>query len=160
MIRTATPADAPVIARIYAPFISDTIVTFEEVAVSVEEMEQRIRQVMASYPWLVYEEEGAVIGYAYGTQWRQRAAYRRTVETAIYLAPEALGRGVGRMLYQALLDDLRERGFHVAMGVIALPNAESVVLHEKLGFAKAAHFTEVGYKFGRWVDVGYWQRTL
>lgn len=160
MIRTATPADAPVIARIYAPFISDTIVTFEEVAVSAQEMEQRIRQVMASYPWLVYEEEGLVIGYAYGTQWRQRAAYRHTVETAIYLAPEALGRGVGRTLYQALLDDIRERDCHVAMGVIALPNPGSVALHEKLGFAKAAHFAEVGYKFGRWVDVGYWQRTL
>ncbi|HEX2617640.1 MAG TPA: arsinothricin resistance N-acetyltransferase ArsN1 family B [Flavobacteriales bacterium] len=160
MIRTATPADAPAICRIYAPFIRDTTITFEEEPVPVAEMERRITTTTANYPWLVLDTDAGVIGYAYATRWRERHAYRYTVETAIYLAPEAQGKGLGAPLYTALLAALRERGSRVAMGVIALPNASSVALHERLGFHKAGHFERVGYKFDRWIDVGLWQLML
>ena len=160
MIRPVTLADAAAICRIYDHYIARTVITFEEEPVSPAEMEQRIAAITPQYPWLVAEEEGVVMGYAYASTWRSRSAYRFVAETTVYLAPEAMGRGLGRSLYTALLASLRERGFHAAMGVIALPNDTSVALHEKLGFFKAAHFPEVGWKFGRWVDVGYWQIML
>lgn len=159
-IRPVALADAPAICRIYDHYIAHTVVTFEEEPVAPAEMEGRITALVPQFPWLVAEEGGTVVGYAYASTWRTRTAYRFVAETTVYLAPEAMGRGLGASLYTALLTALRERGFHVAMGVIALPNDASVALHEKLGFAKAAHFPEVGRKFGRWVDVGYWQLML
>jgi L-amino acid N-acyltransferase YncA len=108
-------------------------------------------------PWLVAESAGAAIGYAYASPWRARPAYRFSVESTVYVAPEHMRRGVGSALYAELLDRLRVSGIHTVMGGIALPNDASVRLHEKLGMKRVAHFHDVGFKFGQWVDVGYWQ---
>jgi phosphinothricin acetyltransferase len=159
-IRDARAADADAIARIYNHYIRDTIITFEETDVTPQEMARRIAEVTVRYPWLVGEENGAVAGYAYGAQWADRSAYRHSVQSSIYLAHDATGRGLGTQLYQALLARLRQQPIHAVLGGISLPNAASVALHEKCGFEKVAHFSEVGFKFGRWIDVGYWQITL
>lgn len=161
MIRQAVATDAEAIARIYNHYILETIVTFEEQPVSPSEMAERIAEVTAaSLPWLVAEQGGSVLGYARASKWKGRSAYRFSVETTIYLAPNCLGNGLGTSLYQVLLKQLKELGLHVAIGGIALPNAASLALHEKLGFHKVAQFAEVGFKFGKWIDVGYWQLTL
>ena len=160
-LRDASPADAPAIAAIYNPYVLDTAISFEEDAVTGSDMARRVADVQdAGLPWLVAESGGVVIGYAYATKWRVRHAYRHSVETSVYLAPDAARRGVGSALYTALLERLRADGYHLAIGGIALPNAASVALHEKMGYEKAAHFKEVGFKFGRWLDVGYWQKIL
>ena len=160
MIRPVAPSDAAAIAAIYNPYIRDTTITFEEEPVSTEEMAARIAKVTADFPWLVWEEAGEVIGYAYASTWRTRHAYRFAVETAIYLASGQHGQGRGATLYQALLAELRQRGFHLVLGCLALPNDPSIRLHEKLGFKKVGHMTEAGWKFGAWVDVGFWELLL
>ncbi|MEO7579954.1 MAG: N-acetyltransferase family protein, partial [Massilia sp.] len=130
-------------------------------AVSEAEMARRIADVgAAGLPWLLLEDADGIAGYAYATKWRVRHAYRYSVETTVYLAPARAGGGLGTRLYQALLARLRGAGVHLAIGGIALPNPASVALHEKAGFVAAALFTEVGFKFDRWIDVGYWQIRL
>jgi phosphinothricin acetyltransferase len=159
-VRPATAADAEAIARIYGHYVANTTISFEEVAVPAAEMAQRIDEVLsASLPWLVAEQGGRLVGYAYAGKWKGRCAYRHSVETSVYVDPAFTGRGIGRQLYRALLQLLRERSIHAVIGGIALPNAASVALHESMGFSKVAHFREVGYKFGQWIDVGYWQKT-
>ncbi len=161
MIRSATARDADAIAGIYNHYVVNTPVTFETEPVGVVEMAQRIEEILAaSLPWLVIEENGTVVGYAYAGKWKGRCAYRHSVETTVYLDAESTGRGHGGALYEALLGQLRALGLHVAIGGIALPNPASVALHEKFGFEPVARFREVGFKFGQWVDVGYWQRML
>ncbi|TWT76898.1 Phosphinothricin N-acetyltransferase [Posidoniimonas polymericola] len=159
-IRDATPADFDAIAAVYNHYIANTVVTFELEPVTPEEIGRRIETVTRDNPWLVLETGEGVVGYAYASRWHARAAYRHTLETSVYLSPAACGNGHGRRLYDELLRRLEGRGVHVLMAGIALPNAASVTLHERLGFVKAAHYTEVGYKFDRWIDVGYWQKTL
>lgn len=160
-IRPASPADAERICAIYNHYIATTTISFEEEPVAVADMAQRIADVgAAQLPWLVMEEGNQLIGYAYATRWRVRAAYRFAVESTVYLAPDHAGKGAGTLLYQALLAELRQRDLHLVIGGIAQPNEASVRLHERLGFQKVAHFSEVGLKFGRWVDVGYWQLKL
>jgi phosphinothricin acetyltransferase len=161
VIRSATEDDADAIAEIYNHYILDTVVTFEEQALSAGEMSRRIDKVSSdSLPYLVAVRDDAVVGYAYAARWHERSAYRYSVETTIYLESRHVGKGIGSRLYSVLLDQLEGRGLHVAMGGIALPNPGSVALHEKLGFRKVAHYREVGFKFGQWIDVGYWQRVL
>ena len=161
LIRDAHASDAPAIAAIYNPYILETTISFEEEPVPDADMARRVADVQAAgLPWLVAEEGGAVIGYAYATKWRVRHAYRHSVETSVYLAPAAARKGIGTALYEALFARLRAGEYHLAIGGIALPNEASVALHEKMGYEKAAHFKEVGFKFGRWLDVGYWQKTL
>lgn len=161
IIRQATEADAFTLVKIYNPFITDTVVTFEYDPVSAEEFAGRMRKVLeGGYPYLVAEEDGRVIGYAYAVQWRTRAAYRYTVESTVYLDPTHRGKGMGTALYRALLEELKTRGFHVVIGGITLPNPTSVALHEKLGFKKVADFEEVGFKFDQWLDVGFWELKL
>lgn len=161
VVRPAQETDAQGIADIYNPFIISTTVTFEEEAVTAEEIQRRIRGVKSiPMPWLCAEYEGELAGYAYASRWRERSAYRFVAETTIYIAPAFIGRGIGKVLYRTLLEQLRTSGIHTVIGVIALPNPASVTLHEKLGFIKVAHFNEVGFKFERWIDVGYWQRIL
>lgn len=160
LIRRVVPGDACAIVEIYNPHVVNTIVTFEEVPVDEATMRRRIADIVASHVWLVAEMDGRVAGYAYASAWRPRSAYRHSVETTVYVADHAARRGIGTALYDALLPELAQRGFHCAMGIIALPNAGSVGLHERMGFAKAAHFREAGWKFGRWIDVGFWQRML
>lgn len=160
-VRPALPADAAAICAIYNYYVATTTITFEEDPVAEPDMAQRIADVEAAgLPWLVAEAGGKVVGYAYATKWRARPAYRHSVESTVYVDAACVGQGVGRALYAALLDELRGRGLHVVIGGIALPNAGSVGLHEALGFRKVARFSEVGMKFGRWIDVGYWQLNL
>ena len=160
-IRDATVDDAETIASIYNHYVLNTSISFEEAEVPAIEIAGRIADVHAAgLPWLVAEVDGAVAGYAYATKWRVRHAYRFSVESSVYLAPASAGKGIGSTLYRALLDRLRDGGYHLAIGGIALPNAASIALHEKLGFEKVAQFREVGFKFGSWTDVGYWQLSL
>lgn len=160
MIRPALLADAMQIAAIYNPYIAETVITFEEQEISGDTMAERMRAVLPSLPWLVWEEHDQIVGYAYAALWKQRSAYRHSVESTIYLHPAAVRRGIGTQLYAALLEELRGRNVHAVVGGIALPNVASTTLHEKLGFNKIAHFREVGRKFNRWVDVGYWELLL
>jgi phosphinothricin acetyltransferase len=160
MIRQCLPSDAERICEIYNHYVRDTVITFEEEPVPAREMGERMRDVAARWTWLVADEDGSVAGYAYASAWKTRSAYRFSVESTVYIAPERTGRGIGTQLYRALIDALREREVHYVTGGIALPNAASVALHERLGFRKVGHFSEVGYKLGRWVDVGYWELIL
>jgi phosphinothricin acetyltransferase len=161
MIRNADPADAGRIAEIYNPYVLNTTITFEENMVEVKEMRSRIEQVVEKgHPWLVMEKDNNVVGYAYASTWRERPAYRFSLESTIYLDQQSGGKGWGTELYTALLEKLQQAGVHAVIGSIALPNPESIRLHEKLGFIKVAQFPEVGFKFNRWIDVGFWQLTL
>lgn len=159
-IRSAALDDAADICAIYNPFVLDTSVSFETEALVPDDMAKRMAEVMESHPWLVAEDGHGVAGYAYASRWRARTAYAATAETTIYLRRDRMGSGIAGPLYLALLDELQRRGFHGALGCIALPNERSVAFHERCGFEKVAHFAQVGRKFGRWVDVGFWQRQL
>lgn len=161
MLRAATPADAAAIAAIYNHYVLHTIVTFEEEAVSADEIAARIREVQgAGIPWFVWEEGGRVLGYSYASKWKSRCSFRYSLETTVYLDRSATGRGLGRQLYTALIDALRALKYHALIGGISIPNPASIALHEKLGFRKIGHFTEVGWKFDQWIDVGYWELVL
>lgn len=160
MIRDAIADDARGVCGIYNPYVLETTITFEEQAVTEQAMRERILETTAALPWLVSEEQGDILGYSYATRWKARPAYRYSVETTVYVKNGAVGRGLGTQLYVELIKRLRGLGMHRAMGGIALPNNASVALHQKLGFKKVAHFPEVGYKMGRWIDVAYWQLEL
>lgn len=161
MIRGAAHRDFEDIARIYNHYVLNAIATFEEEPISAGEMAGRREAIeSAGLPWLVAEQGGQVVGYAYAGKWSGRCSYRFSVESTVYVDPAAVGRGVGTALYKVLLDTLRDKSVHVVIGGIALPNAASVALHERLGFRKVAHFREVGFKFNQWIDVGYWQTAL
>jgi phosphinothricin acetyltransferase len=161
VIREAQLADGEGIARIYNHYVRETVVTFEEQDVTGAIMQGRIAEITSSsLPWLVAEDGSSVVGFAYAGKWKTRAAYRFAVESTIYIENGNTGQGVGTKLYRELLDVLRARSVHAVIGGIALPNSASVSLHERLGFFKVAQFKEVGFKLGRWVDVGYWQLLL
>ena len=160
MIRPATTADAAALCTIYNHYVLETTITFEETAIPPSEMESRIHETLQSLPWLVWEDSAAIQGFAYASKWKGRCAYRHSAEVTVYLDPKSIGRGIGTKLYEVLLADLRQRNFHAVIGGIAVPNAASIALHERLGFRKVAHFEQVGWKFGRWIDVGYWQLLL
>ncbi len=160
-IRMAEPRDVMRIAQIYNHYVKESVITFEEEPVTDSEMAARIAEVRsASLPWLIAEDSSQLTGYAYAAPWRKRSAYRFSVESTVYVAPEWVGRGVGSLLYGVFLPILQAQQIHAVMGGIALPNEASIVLHEKFGFRKVAEFHQVGFKFNRWIDVGYWQRLL
>ncbi len=159
-IRPVLPDDAGPIAAIYNYYVRDTIVSLEEQAVSVAQMRERITHGLAQYPWLALEHDAQLLGYAYASQWKSRVGYRYCAETTIYLEQGHTGHGYGARLYAALLDELQRRGLHCALGGIGLPNAASIALHERLGFRKVGELKQVGWKMGRWIDVGYWQLVL
>jgi phosphinothricin acetyltransferase len=156
-IRDATADDAAAIAAIYAPLVTDSIVSFEEDPPSAEEMADRIA---ASHVWLVAEDDGEVVGYAYGARFHPRAAYRWSTEASIYLAPEARGRGTGKRLVAELLVRLKAMGFVNVFGGTSLPNPASERLLESFGFKKVAHWEHVGFKLDAWHDVSWRQLTL
>lgn len=159
-LRDAAAADAAVIAAIYNHYVATTVISMESDPVGAAEMARRIAEVQdATLPWLVLEEGGAVLGYAYASKWRARPGYRHAVESSVYVDAGLRGRGIGLTLYRALIARLTGR-FHCVIGGIALPNPASVALHERLGFCQVACFKEVGHKFGNWVDVAYWQLHL
>lgn len=159
-LRLATPDDATAILAIYAPIVRDTAISFELVPPEPHEMARRIAAVQDLAPWVVAEVEGAVRAYAYATEFRARPAYRWTLETAVYVAAGARGRGLGRSLYARLLELLRAQGFLQAVGGITLPNPASVRLHESLGFRSVGTFPDVGFKLGAWHAVGFWAKDL
>ena len=161
MIRSAQPNDAGRIAEIYNYYVTQSAVTFEESEVTAAEMKCRIDEVLAvGLPFLVVESGGEVVGYAHASKWKGRCAYRFSVEVSAYIQHGVVGRGFGSALYMELCPRLADKGFHALIGGIALPNDASIRLHEKFGFRQVARFPEVGFKFGRWVDVGYWQRIV
>jgi phosphinothricin acetyltransferase len=161
MIRDARPADAAAIAAIYNHYIEHTVVTFEVDVLTDDDMRARIAKVQGSgLPWLVWDEGGTVRGYAYASKFRDRAAYRFSPESTVYLAPDAVRQGIGTALYGELVSRVRLAGNHLVLGAVALPNEASVALHESLGFTHVGTFSEVGRKFGRWIDVGFWQLRL
>lgn len=159
-IRVATPADAGQIQAIYAPIVRDTVISFEYEPPTVDEMAQRIAATLPTHPYLVCEDGGQVLGYIYGSVFRARTAYRWSVETTIYVDSGSRHRGVGRILYRALLQLLRRQGFHSVFAGITLPNASSVGLHEAVGFRPLGVYQEVGFKHGQWRDVGWWRLAL
>lgn len=162
MIRPVTNEDASSISDIYNPYITDTVVTFEEEETTAADFKQRIAKVNAEgLPWFVAEDEsGNIMGYAYATKWRDRFSYRFSVEVTAYLSTENISKGLGTKLYQALFDELKRKNIHSVIAGITIPNEASIALHEKFSMEKVAHFKEVGLKFNRWLDVGYWQGTL
>jgi L-amino acid N-acyltransferase YncA len=157
-IRDADPErDAAGCAEIYAPVVAETAISFEESAPGAEEMARRMR---AGYDWLVAEESGTVIGYAYATQHRARAAYRWAVDVTAYVDPGHRRRGVARDLYAALFERLRARGYRVACAGVSLPNEASVGLHRAMGFAEVGIYRRIGWKLGKWHDVMWFQLDL
>jgi phosphinothricin acetyltransferase len=160
-IRAAVASDAAAIAALYAHYVLHSTVTFEEQPVDADEIARRMAAVEAAgLPWLVREVDGRLAAYAYATPWRPRSAYRFSVEVTVYVADDARGQGHGRALYTELFAQLQSRGLHAVLAGITLPNDSSIALHEAMGMTKVAHLPEVGFKFGRWLDVGYWHRLL
>lgn len=158
-LRIATTDDAPAVKRIYAPFVDDTAVTFEREVPSVDALETRIGETLPTYPWLVCEREGVVVGYTYAGSVRKRAAYRWSVEVSVYVTGDARGRGVGRALYTALFALLVEQGYRNAFAVTTHSNVGRA-FHEACGFEAVGTLPDAGYKLGEWHDVTWWQRRL
>jgi phosphinothricin acetyltransferase len=158
LIRLARSDDAAAIAAIYRPYVEKSRISFEETAPGADDMAARMQSPL--HPWLVADEDGRVLGYASCSPYHRRPAYRWTVETSVYVAQDAHGRGVGRALLSALIDLLTQQGFVTAIAAIALPNPVSVALHERLGFVAAGTYRGVGFKLDEWTDVSLWQRDL
>ena len=159
-VRTARIADAPAILEIYAPHVLETSVSFETQIPTLVELENRMRETTAKFPWLVLEDGGELLGYAYATKFRVRAAYDWSVESTVYVRMGHERKGIGRALYAELLEKLRTQGVVNVIGGITLPNEGSVRLHESFGFKPVARLPGIGFKFGQWWDVGYWQLEL
>jgi phosphinothricin acetyltransferase len=160
VVRDATAADAQACARIYAPYVTDTPITFETEVPSDAQMARRIEDTARTHAWLVLEDDGEVVGYAYGRPFKERAAYRWSCEVSVYVDRAHRGRGGGRQLYAALLERLTERGFRMAAAGMTQPNEASRRLHEAMGFEPVGTFRDIGWKFGRWHDVTWLQRRL
>lgn len=159
-IRLARPEDAPAIQAIYAPVVASTPTSFELTPPTSEEMRQRVEQTLQTHPWVVYEAQGMLAGYAYASSHRARAAYQWSVDVSAYLHERWRGQGIGRALYISLFALLRLQGFCNACAGITLPNPASVALHERMGMRPVGVYHQVGYKLDAWHDVGWWQGTL
>jgi phosphinothricin acetyltransferase len=159
-VRDAWPADGPACAALYAPYVTDTAITFEDVPPTAAEMSERIAAAVRTHAWLVLERDGHVLGYAYGGPFNRRAAYRWACEVSVYLEPLSRGNGGGRMLYEALFARLAQRGFNMAVAGMTLPNEASVGLHRAMGFEPVGTFRRIGFKHGHWHDVAWMQRAL
>lgn len=161
MIRDVTLADAQRIADIYNYYIEETIITFEYNAVTAEDMATRIQKIKGkNFPFFVYEQNGEIVGYAYLSNWRERVAYDITLETSVYLDRNAIGSGTGSILYKELIERAGKINVHSLIGVISLPNEPSQRLHEKFNFNLVGNFRESGVKFGKLIDVEFWQLIL
>ena len=159
-IRDATPEDGAACAAIYAPYVSETAITFEYEPPTPAEMAERIAKAQQKHAWVVAEDDGRVVGYAYGGQYKERAAYRWACEVSVYLEPGRRRGGTGRALYEALFERLVARGFRTAVAGMTLPNPEREGLHRALGFEKVGVYRRIGWKHGAWHDVAWVQRTL
>lgn len=160
MIREVRPDDAAQIAEIYNRYILETTISFETQPLSAEDMRIRIEEISSYFPYFVAENNGKLTGYCYAHPWKERAAYCKTLETTIYLASEAKGRGLGTRLMTQLIKECRNRGYHALIACITAENEESCQFHERLGFKKVSHFEQVGQKFGRWLDVADYELIL
>jgi L-amino acid N-acyltransferase YncA len=160
IIRDIEEADINSVTHIYNHYIKHTTITFEEVEINSTEMAARIQNIQSLFPFLVCENTSVIVGYAYASKWKDRSAYRHTAEVTIYLHPDHLGKKIGQQLYAELFNQLQQKNLHVLLACIAIPNHASVGLHEKFGFKQAAHFEAVGFKFNRWLNVGYWAKTI
>ena len=159
-IRIACEADIPQILSIYAPYVSETTYSFEYTVPTGEAFLHRFRSITERFPWLVWEEDGRVLGYAYGSLPFERSGYAWCTESSIYLAPEAQGKGIGRRLYSAMEKLLQIQGFRIIYAIITEENKSSVAFHEKLGYHVTAEFPACGYKFGRWLNVLWMEKRL
>ncbi len=157
MIRSVQTEDSAAICQIYNHYVLSSCASFEEQPVSVDTMAQRIAEISARFPWLVYEQQSEVVAYAYLSAWKPRSAYRFSAESSIYLAPKVLSKGLGKQLYQKLLQQLDDYPISTVLAGISLPNQASEGLHQSLGFRKVAELEKVGNKFGRWINIAYWQ---
>jgi L-amino acid N-acyltransferase YncA len=157
LVRLATPSDAEGILTIYAPYISQTSFTFETEVPSIKEFGERIRNYLINWPWLVTEKDGVITGYAYATKHRERVAYQWCTESSIYIHDDFQKAGIGKVLYATLFEILKRQGFNNVYAVINLPNEKSVAFHEKCGFEYFATYEKVGYKLGKWKNVGWWK---
>lgn len=160
MIRAVNIKDAKQLVDIYNYYVVNTIITFDDVPFTVEAFKDKIKTIAANYPFIVFEEDNKILGYAYANKWREKPAYKHTVETTVYLDYLATGKQIGTKLYTELLKQVKSRDYHAIIGGLTLPNDASVKLHEKFGFVQVAHYKEVGLKFDKWLDVGFWQLTL
>ncbi|ULU24739.1 GNAT family N-acetyltransferase [Dyella terrae] len=160
MIRIAHGDDAAAVHDIYTPSVLHGVETFETELPGVDAMRERILTRLRQYPWIVWEENGRVLAYAYASRFRERAAYDWIAETSIYVHPDARRRGIARRLYYTLLDAMRLQGINQAVGVITLPGQSSVAMHEAMGFTPAGVWRSSGYKLDAWWDVGVWQLEL
>jgi L-amino acid N-acyltransferase YncA len=160
MIRIAHTDDAAAVHDIYIPSVLEGVATFETELPGVEAMRERIVGRLRQYPWLIWEEDGRVLAYAYASRFRERAAYDWIAETSIYVHADARRRGIARRLYAVLLDAMTLQGLNQAVGVITLPGEVSVAMHEAMGFTPAGVWRSSGYKLGQWWDVGVWQKEL
>ncbi|MDO5970528.1 GNAT family N-acetyltransferase [Flavivirga aquimarina] len=157
MIRSVHIDDTEQLLEIYNYYVLNSIVTFDDEALPLHTFKDKITKINADYPFIVFEENNEILGYAYGSKWRPKPAYKHTVESTVYVKHGVLGKQIGSKLYTELLSQLRQQNYHIVLGGLTLPNDASVKLHEKFGFEKVAHFKEVGLKFGEWLDVGFWQ---
>ena len=159
-IRPATAADLPRILEIYAPYVEHTAISFEYTVPTLEEFTGRFLTITAQFPWLVWEEDGSILGYAYGSLPFERAAYQWSAEASIYLCPEARGRGIGKSLYAALEDILRRQGYRKVYAIITTANEASVAFHKAVGYRHTATFPDCGYKFGTWYGTVWMEKDL
>ena len=160
MLRIATPADIPAMLEIYGPYVLSSTATFEYTVPTLEEFTSRFDTITAQYPWLVWEEAGKILGYAYASAPYTRAAYAWCAEPSIYLHPDAKGRGIGTKLYTALEEILELQGYHVLYALVTEENTESIAFHEKFSYKKQAFFPDCGWKFGRWLGVFWMEKRL
>ncbi len=157
MIRLFHIKDIKSLLDIYNYYVLNTIVTFDIEPLSLETFTEKVNHINTEYPFIVFEENGDILGYAYGSKWRPKPAYKHTVESTVYVKHGEHGKQIGSKLYTELLSLLKKENYHVVLGGLTLPNEASVKLHEKFGFKQVAHFKEVGKKFDKWLDVGFWQ---
>ncbi|WP_247948653.1 GNAT family N-acetyltransferase [Streptococcus gordonii] len=159
-IRLAKPSDARSLLDIYAPYVENTAITFEYEVPTIEDFAIRIEKTLEKYPYLVAEEDGVVLGYAYASTYYARAAYDWAVELSVYVSQDARGKGVGSKLYDALEEMLEQMGYVHFLACISLPNEASLALHRKRGYQQVAHFPKIGYKFNHWHDIVWLQKSL
>lgn len=160
MIRKVQIEDAQQLLEIYNYYVEHSIVTFDIEPLSLKTFKEKMIRINKEYPFIVFEEDHKILGYAYGSRWRPKPAYNKTVESTVYVKHDEHGKQIGTKLYKELLQQLKQQKFHIVLGGLTLPNDASVNLHEKFGFELVAQFNQVGYKFNSWHDVGFWQLKL
>ena len=160
MIRGFQDSDLKAVTTIFNHYVENATCTFQLKPFSLDEIRQKAQTIQKTYPFLVMEQDNQIIGFAYGARWREKQAYDLSVETTIYMTPQNQTKGLGKQLYKTLIDKLGNDGFHLIVACLTLPNDPSIRLHEKLGFTKVGEFTQAGFKFNKWHNVGFWQKQI